>query len=106
MRFNGDVHFEGWPRADVKDFTEAPEPGFCVLRMVDTDQQQHQLFLKPEHLSKARLVAAAFNSDLAELRRLLDAADAAAMRADDDAEARKMDDAKHAEYLREKAGTA
>ena len=105
MNINGDVHFEGWPRADVKDFTDNT-PGFCVLRMVDTDQKQHQLFLKPEHLSRARLVAAAFNSDLAELRRLLDAADAAATRADDDAEARKMDDAKHAEYLREKASTA
>ena len=106
MNINGDVHFEGWPRADVKDFTENTEPAFCVLRMVDTDQKQHQFFLKPEHLSKARLVAAAFNGDLAELRRLFDVADAAAMRADDDAEARKMDDAKHAEYLREKVGTA
>ena len=95
MNINGDVHFEGWPRADVKDFTD-DTPAFCVLRMVDTDQKQHQFFLKPEHLSKARLVAAAFNGDLTEVRRLLDGGDAAAMR---------VDDAKHAEYLREKAGT-
>ena len=105
MNINGDVHFEGWPRADVKDFTENTEPAFCVLRMVDTDQKQHQLFLKPEHLSRARLVAAAFNSDLAELRHLLDIADAATMRAEDDAEAAKPDVHRHSEYLREKAGT-
>ena len=103
MNINGDVHFEGWPRADVKDFTEAPEPGFCVLRLVDTDRKAHQLFLKPEHLSKARLAAVAINGDLAELRRLLDAADAATMRADDDAEAAKLDAHRHSEYLREKA---
>ena len=81
MNINGDVHFEGWPRADVKDFTEAPEPGFCVLRLVDTDRKAHQLFLKPEHLSKARLAAVAINGDLAELHRLLAIPAAAPMRA-------------------------
>ncbi len=72
MNINGDVHFEGWPRANVKDFTQDPESGFCVLSFVDTDQKQHQFFLKPAHLARARLAAAAFNGDLNELRRLLD----------------------------------
>ena len=103
MNINGDAHFEGWPRVAVKDFTD-DTPGFCVLCFVDTDQKQHQFFLKPAHLANARLAAAAFNSDLAELRRLLDIADAAAMRADDDAEAAKPDAHRHSEYLREKAG--
>ncbi len=75
MHINSDVHFEGWPRADVKDHTSGSVPAFCVLRMVDTDRKQHQFFLKPEHLDRARLVAVAFNGDLAELRRLLDVAD-------------------------------
>ncbi len=74
MNINGDVHFDGWPRADVKDFTGNTDPGFCVLRLVDTDQKQHQLFLKPAHLARTRLAAAAFNGDLTELRRLLDIA--------------------------------
>ncbi len=75
MNINGDVHFDGWPCANVKDFTQASEGSFCVLRLVDTDLKQHQLFLEPEHLDRARLVAVAFNGDLAELRRLLDVAD-------------------------------
>ena len=85
MNINSDVHFDGWPSADVKDFTDKVEPGFCVLRLVDTDQQQHQLFLKPGHLARARLVSAAFNDDLAELRRLLDMADAAELETTEDA---------------------
>ena len=105
MNINGDVHFDGWPSAEVKDFTDNT-PGFCILRLVDTDRKQHQLFLKPEHLARARLAAVAINGDLAELRRLLDVADAAAMRADDDAEAVKLDARRHSEYLREKAGAA
>ena len=91
MNINGDVHFDGWPRADVKDFTDNMEPGFCVLCLVDTDQKQHQLFLKPAHLARARLAAAAFDDDLCELRRLLDIAEADAQIADDDAEAAKPD---------------
>ncbi len=94
MNINGDVHFDGWPSADVKDFTDKTEPGFCVLRLVDTDRKQHQLFLKPAHLGRARLAAAAINSDLPELRRLLDIADA---------EARKPVASRHEAYLRQKA---
>ncbi len=81
MNINGDVHFDGMPTAKVKYFTGNVDPGFCVLQFVDIDEEQHQFFLKPKYLASAHLVAAAFNGDLPELRRLIAIADAADKRA-------------------------
>ncbi len=71
MNINGDVHFDGWPSATTKDFPDSGGGGFCVLCLKDTDGKQHQFFLKPQHLAKARLAAAAFNGDQPEICRLL-----------------------------------
>ena len=65
------------------------------------------LHLDADDMPRARMIAAAFNSDLAELRRLLDVADAAAMRADDRAESARAERAAPlAEYLEAKGETA
>ncbi len=76
MNINTDVHFDDFPISDVKDFTKGYNPAFCIMRFVDTDQKQHQFFLKGHYLARAYLAAAAFNGDLCELRRLLDIAEA------------------------------
>ena len=69
----------------------------------DKDYMGSSLNIYMESPQRAALAAAAINGDLAELRRLLDVADAGAMRAADAAEAAKPDANRHSEYLREKA---
>ncbi len=92
------VTSEGRVRAEFRKVEATGRFEFCLSdRSGDLG-----IFMDDENEAHARLAAAAFNGGLAELRRLLGAADAAAMRAEDDAEAAKPDAYKHAEYLRQK----